>query len=280
MQISQFRQLIFFTLLFFATLTIYIGFMSVDFPKTSAFPVEQENQRIFSIGTLESIPNIEGTILSIDMQFSDISKTGAIVSIDVNIYVQKDEVFESTFIFILPNDVELNYPGNLEVKNKTYAKIVYFPFTINNSTSLGTCSIQIFWPSFSRNVSFGKWSFEIDRRPFHFLFVEDGETFVPLISNSSYLGYWLKMKTNVSINKADYSISDFQPGTDIYSENSVTWQELDAWFSSYVTGMYESSGERLALSSLEKILVFLLGSFASLSLLSLKNIVLSNKESK
>lgn len=277
----RFRQPILYISLFFVTLTIHLSFIFVDIPKISAFSVEQENRRTFSIGTLENIPNVEAKILSIDMLFSKISRTEAIVDINVNIYVLKEEVFESTFIFILPYNVELNYPDYLEVKNKTYAKIVYFPFTIDNTTSLGICSIQVLWPSFSKDVGFGKWSFDIDRKPFHFLFVEEGETFFPLIPNSSSsLSYWLKMKTNVSLGKGDYSISDFNPGTDIHFQDSITWQELNAWFSSHVTGMYESKGIRFILLSVEKFLVFLLGSFALLSLLSLKNIVQLNKESK
>lgn len=273
------RLLISFLFFFFTIVAILIWFLSIDVPHSSSFTLEQENQRITSIGTLEKTQYLENRILSISLYFSDIEKTQAIVDVDINIKVEEEEIFNTTFIFILPYDVELYYPEGLEIESKPYAKVVYYPFSIDNQTSLKTCYVRFLWPSFSKNIGFGKWAFDIDCNPFHFLFDEEGEDFISLNPTSSSNFYWLPIKTEVSLSN-ELSLVDFHPGTDQNFERSVTWIELEPWFSSHVTGIYESKGDRSLLQSIDKLLFFLLGGFASLFLKEIYSLVKHSNDNK
>lgn len=218
------------------------------------------------MGTLEEVPNIQNMISLIEVEFSGINENKAIVDFDVNLIVPKEEIFNSTFIFILPFDAEINNLENLEIESKLYAKVVYYPVTIDNQTSIGYCSIRAFLPTFSKSIGFGKFAFDVDCRAFHFLFDNDGESFYPLPVGSSENPNWLRMKTWINIEDGKYSITDFHPGTNEHFENSVTWLNYERIFSTHVAGEYLNFETRFSFESFKVVLIFVLGSFSSLLL--------------
>jgi len=252
-------------LVFLITVTFLAIVLMLDKPSHFRLTSEEEDIRLFSVGTLENVSRKDFRFLKIQLDFQDIIESQA--NVEVLLYLEKMVTgkFETTFILILPFDAEIYYPPNLTILDKSYAKIVYFPFLIEETEEAKLQELDFIWASFSKRISMHRWTFDIDGRAFHYLFDDEGETFYALVPRSLNSSEdWLPLKINVNTKDGDYSFIDFHPGTEEHFEDSVSWIETAFIFDFHMSGTYQDDSARFEYHSSVRVAIFVAGAVSSL----------------
>jgi hypothetical protein len=225
-------------------ITSYIALMLVDAPKSSILTRTEEDRRVFSIGTLEDIGK-NFTVRQFEFDFTLKSKTDAIGSSEV--WIQNgDSPLNGTLIFLLPCDA-IPYPTLdtffLNVSYRPYGNIVYMPI-IMNANQFDYFTVFFNWDSFSKEIGFDKYAFNVEGRAYHYLMDNEGIPFHPLLQTDS-AGNLYNMPIGVGVMLGnDYALSESCPSITQKFAGSNMWNLQKKTNTFQISGTYENQISR------------------------------------
>ena len=275
---SMRKRLSLLVLVVIVLVVVYIALLFADVPRSSKLTYEEEDKRVFSIGTLEDIRN-NFTVRWMNFEFSYIIERQARGLAEVSIG-SSEKRLNLTLIFILPFDADVYYPPNLTILSRPYAKIAYVPVFVDESSTSKIITLDFTWQSFSRSTGLNRFSFDIEGRAFHYLFDSENYTFHPLYQTNLDAVYGeIPVRIRVSLSEGhEYSLAEFHPSAVEDFESEARWLKMAPWLSFRVTGLYEDRAARFSYDVVLRIFPFIAGAVTSLFLREIYEYVKSTKK--